>query len=117
MAIRFPGSASAAGCLQLWRPRMRTLEYILLPVASSATILSWAGGASSSPLDALAVKTAQETSSEWVFVANAGPGPVAAYPALASGPTSPSFTIENPELANTYWGPWGVAFDAQGYLY
>src|SRR5215468_8872581 len=54
---------------------------------------------------------------ELLFVANSDGSPVTAYDALSSGPVSPALLIENPNLLNTYWGPWGVAFDAQQDLY
>src|SRR5262245_454842 len=57
------------------------------------------------------------TVQELVFVANAGSGPVTAYPALSSGAVSPAISIPNPNLPDTYWDPWGVAFDAQQSLY
>jgi hypothetical protein len=52
-----------------------------------------------------------------VFVASADAGPVAAYAAQSSGSVAPVLSIQNPNLPNTYWGPWGVAFDTQGNLY
>lgn len=54
---------------------------------------------------------------ELVFVANAGPGPVTAYPAHSSGPVAPVDSVPNPDLANTVWDPWGVTFDPAGDLF
>ena len=54
---------------------------------------------------------------ELVFVANASAGPVMAYPAASSGPVSAAVSIHDPAIPNSYWDPWGVAFDAQQNLY
>jgi len=59
----------------------------------------------------------QTATSEMVLVANASSGPLTAYPATASGAVAPTFTLADPNLPNTYWGPWGMASDADGYLY
>ena len=65
----------------------------------------------------LGVREAHAAPEELVFVANTGAGPVMAYPALSSGPAFPAVSIPNPNLPNSYWDPWGVAFDAQQNLY
>lgn len=87
---------------------MRTSEkLLLLAVAASWSILMpcWARAA-----------PATAATSEFVVVANVA-GPVTAYSALASGPVPPAFTVDDPNRANTYWAPWGIAVDAQGFLY
>src|SRR5215831_13449958 len=67
----------------------------------------------------LLLATPPRTSSaqEALFVANADGSPVTAYSVLSSGSVSPILSIPNPNLSNTYWGPWGVAFDAQQSVY
>jgi hypothetical protein len=54
---------------------------------------------------------------ELVFVANAGSGPVTAYPAYSSGPVAPVGSVPDPDLDNTVWDPWGVTFDPAGDLF
>src|SRR5262245_33414417 len=101
---------------------MRTLgKHLFLTVAvpwsvllSCGTVAAQSGSRES---DGHATANRAATSSEFVLVASANDGPITAYSALASGPVSAAFTIENPHLANTYWAPWGVASDAQGNLY
>lgn len=56
-------------------------------------------------------------SRELVYVANADSGPVTAYAAGSRGAVRPALTVANPNNPNTVWDPWGVAFDASGYLY
>jgi hypothetical protein len=58
-----------------------------------------------------------QVAKELVFVANAGSGPVTAYPARSSGHVAAVDSIPNPGLNNTVWDPWGVAFDPAGDLF
>jgi hypothetical protein len=53
---------------------------------------------------------------ELVFVANAS-GPVTAYSPFSAGAVSPVLALNDPNVPDTYWDPWGVAFDTQGSLY
>ncbi len=54
---------------------------------------------------------------ELVYVADDDSGPVTAYDASSSGAVAPSRHNDNPNNPNTYWSPWGVAFDASRHLY
>jgi hypothetical protein len=54
------------------------------------------------------------SSSETVFVAGAT---VFGYDAGSHGSVSPIRELENPNLPNTFWDPWGVAFDQAGDAY
>jgi hypothetical protein len=54
---------------------------------------------------------------ELVYVANADNGPVTAYAAGSRGAVRPVLTVANPNNPNTFWDPWGVAFDTSGHLY
>ena len=65
----------------------------------------------------LSTPDASAAARELLFVANVDGSPVTAYPTLSSGPVSPAVSISNPNLPNTYWAPWGVAFDTQRNLY
>src|SRR4029077_16082911 len=65
----------------------------------------------------LAVTDTHAGSAELLFVANIDGSPVTAYSTSSSGPVSPAIGIADPNVPNTYWGPWGVAFDAQQNLY
>ncbi|GIH34324.1 hypothetical protein [Microbispora amethystogenes] len=53
---------------------------------------------------------------EFVYVANAH-GPVTAYPTGSTGAVSPVRQLADPGDPNTYWGPWGIAFDISGNAY
>ncbi|MEW9531799.1 hypothetical protein [Microbispora sp. NPDC049125] len=53
---------------------------------------------------------------ELVYVANVH-GPVTAYPAGSTGAVSPARQLADPGDPNTYWGPWGIAFDISGNAY
>jgi hypothetical protein len=78
------------------------MKFSCLVLAAGTIMLSWAASA--------------WADQELLFVADAN-GPVAAYSLLSSGPVSPALTLPDPAVPNTYWGPWGVAFDAQQNLY
>jgi hypothetical protein len=54
---------------------------------------------------------------ELVYVANADTGPVTAYAADSSGAVGPVRRLRNPHDPNTFWDPWGIAFDAGGTAY
>jgi DNA-binding beta-propeller fold protein YncE len=54
---------------------------------------------------------------ELVYVANADSGPVTAYAESSSGAVTPVRRNLSPNDPNTYWDPWGVAFDAKRFLY
>jgi hypothetical protein len=77
------------------------------PGARAQATSSSSGGSGSSCSDQSAL----------VYVASADSGPVAAYNATATGAVLPRLAIQNPDLANTVWDPWGVTFDARGNLY
>lgn len=77
-----------------------------LPPASPALAASTTIAASSSG-----------ASSSLVYVANADNGPVTAYRAAASGAVGPVRTLDNPNLANTFWDPWTVAVDSSAHVY
>lgn len=53
---------------------------------------------------------------ELVYVANVH-GPVTAYPTGSAGAVSPVRQLADPGDPNTYWGPWGIAFDTGGNAY
>jgi hypothetical protein len=57
------------------------------------------------------------TSPELVYVANADAGPVTAYSTTSTGAVAPLRQVKDPKVADTFWDPWGVAFDHQGNLY
>ncbi|MET8162295.1 hypothetical protein ABZT47_38555 [Sphaerisporangium sp. NPDC005289] len=67
------------------------------------------GGPSVSP-------TPFPTGPELLYVANTR-GPVTAYPTGSSGAVSPVRQLADPGDPNTYWGPWGIAFDTRGNAY
>jgi hypothetical protein len=50
-------------------------------------------------------------SPELVYVANLD-GPVTGYPAGSTGAVVPARSLADPNDPNTFWGPWGIAFDA-----
>jgi hypothetical protein len=54
---------------------------------------------------------------ELIYVANAGSGPVTAYPAHSRGAVAPVRTVLAPDDPNAFWDPWGVTFDSSGHLY
>jgi hypothetical protein len=72
-------------------------------------------------LSASMAARAQEAQSnpaqEMVYVANAGSGPVTAYRAGSRGAVSPVRRLRNPHNPNTFWDPWGIAFDHAGNAY
>ena len=92
--------------------REERLRFAVAVVFATLLLPSRAAIARSDPAPPQAIAT-----TEMVLVANVGSGPITAYPATSSGSVSPAFTLANPNLPNTYWGPWGVASDANGYLY
>ncbi|MFB9247772.1 hypothetical protein ACFFWE_05995 [Sphaerisporangium melleum] len=53
---------------------------------------------------------------ELVYVANTQ-GPVTAYLAGSTGSVPPVRQLAAPGAPNTYWGPWGIAFDTRGNAY
>jgi hypothetical protein len=54
---------------------------------------------------------------ELVWVASADSGPVQAYAATSSGSVSPLRSIDDPQLPDTVWDPWGVAVGPSGRVY
>jgi hypothetical protein len=54
---------------------------------------------------------------ELIYVANADSGPVTVYNARSKGVVVPAARVNNPNNPNTFWDPWGVAFDKPGHLY
>ncbi len=64
-----------------------------------------------------AASTTIGVSSGLVYVANADNGPVTAYGAAASGAVDPVLTLDNPNLADTFWDPWTVAVDSSAHVY
>lgn len=47
---------------------------------------------------------------ELVYVTNLF-GPVTAYGSGSSGAVAPARSLADPQVPDTYWGPWGIAFD------
>ena len=54
---------------------------------------------------------------ELVWVASSDSGPLQAYAASSVGPVSPVRSVDNPQLPDTVWDPWGVAFGPSGRIY
>lgn len=54
---------------------------------------------------------------ELIYVANLNNDPVTAYAAGSAGSVAPSLRLDNPNVVDTDWDPWGVAFDTRGNLY
>lgn len=84
---------------------------------AGGTIVVLIGSAST-----LAVSPAPRTGTarvprELIYVANADSGPVTAYAAGSRGAVRPVLTVANPNNPDTFWDPWGVAFDTSGHLY
>jgi hypothetical protein len=57
------------------------------------------------------------SNSQLLYVANADSGPVTAYSPGASGAVSPVRLVKDPNTQETFWDPWGVAFDSGRGLY
>jgi hypothetical protein len=69
------------------------------------------------PVQAAASRSRTSTATtRLLYVANDA-GPVTAYALTSSGRVSPARSIPAFDDANSYWDPWGVAFDGQGNLY
>jgi hypothetical protein len=82
--------------------------------AGGGLVLTWV---TAGPAPALSRPAGNAASGELVYVASAGPGPVAAYAASSSSSVTPARTVDNPNTAGTVWDPWGVTFDATGHLF
>ncbi|HZM78326.1 MAG TPA: hypothetical protein VFC19_21590 [Candidatus Limnocylindrales bacterium] len=74
-----------------------------LPLVAQAGV--WAGASGSAP------QPSASGGLELVYVANVN-GPVTGYPAASVGAVWPVRSLADPHDPNTFWGPWGVAFDA-----
>jgi hypothetical protein len=82
------------------------------PTPSASPSPSPTASASPSPSPTVTTPTPSGTGgAELVYVANVD-GPVTAYPATTSGAVLPVRSLLDPHDPNTYWGPWGVAFDS-----
>jgi len=86
----------------------------ILAAAGGGLVLSWVVA---SPGSAHSRDAGSAAPGELVYVASVGSGPVTAYPAFSSGSVTPARTVDDPNKPGTIWDPWGVTFDATGYLY
>jgi hypothetical protein len=87
--------------------------------AALAAVVALIGTARDTAPQAALTPTPQPSTSsgpELLYVANVN-GPVTAYPVGSKGAASPVRSLAGPDDPNTFWGPWGVAFDAGGNAY
>lgn len=82
----------------------------------SATVASPTFNPSPTPTQSPSPRSSGVGGPELVYVANLN-GPVTAYPAGSSGGVMPVRSLGDPHDPNTFWGPWGVAFDISGRAY
>jgi len=90
------------------------LPAVLAVAAGVAVVLA---SAISAPAKGRVGAAARAAATELIYVANADSGPVTAYTAGSHGAVASVRTVANPNNPNTFWDPWGVAFDTTGHLY
>ena len=81
-------------------------------VAAGGLLLAVAGA-----VPALAGHTGPSASGDLIYVATAGSGPITLYAAKSHGSVAPVAAVDNPNVNNTVWDPWGVTFDSSGNLF
>jgi hypothetical protein len=91
---------------------------IAVPVAALFAAMGAAGGLGpvSAPTTGASGAPSPSSGQELVYVASIS-GPVVAYRAGSAGSALPVRSLPDPGDPATYWGPWGVAFDAAGNVY
>ena len=94
---------------------MTVMRWLRIAAAASGTLIFSLGIAGPGAAQAKAAGTSAH--GELIYVANLNNDPVTAYAAGSAGSVAPSLRLNNPNVFDTDWDPWGVAFDTRGNLY
>ena len=90
------------------------MRWLRIAAAASGALIVSLGIAGPGAAQARAAGTSVH--GELIYVANLN-NPVTAYAAGSAGSVAPSLRLNNPNVVDTDWDPWGVAFDTRGNLY